>query len=74
MPKQNGRHSADGIFQCIYFNENFWVLSKTSLKFVPKDPIDNLSALVQVMAWRLAGNKPLPELMLTKMYDPVWCH
>ena len=74
MPKQNGRHFADGISQRIYFNENFWVLFKTSLKFVPKDPIDNLSALVQVMAWRLEGNKPLPELMLTKMYDSVWCH
>ena len=33
--------------------------------FVHKSPIDNLAALVQVMAWRQTGDKPLPEQMLS---------
>ena len=36
-------------------------------KFVPKCPIDNKSALVQVIAWCQTGNKPLPEPMLTQL-------
>ena len=32
---------------------------KNSLKFVPKDPIDNIPALVQIMAWRRKGDKTL---------------
>ena len=40
-----------------------------SIKFVPKRQIDNKSALVQVMAWRLTGGKPLPEPMLTQFTD-----
>ena len=34
--------------------------------FVPKGPIDNKSALVQVMACHRIGDKPLPEPMLTQ--------
>ena len=33
------------IFQTA-FQENAWILIKISLKFVPKGPIDNISALV----------------------------
>ena len=40
----------------------FWV----SLKFVPKGPIDNKLALVQLMVWRRAGDEPLQEPMLTR--------
>ena len=40
-----------------------------SPKFLPGSPIDNKPALVQVMAWHRTGNKPLPELMLTKFTD-----
>ena len=32
---------------------------KISLKFVPKGPIENNSALVPIMAWRQIGDKPL---------------
>ena len=62
-PRQNGRHVAD-IFKCIFLNENVWTSIQISLKFVPKGPIDNISALVQIMAWRRPGNKPLSEPML----------
>ena len=34
-PRQNGRHFADDIFKCIFFNENFWILHNISLKYVP---------------------------------------
>ena len=42
---------ADDIFKCIFLNENVRISIKISLKCVPKGPIDNKSALVQVMAW-----------------------
>ena len=45
-PKQKGRHIADNIFKCIFFNENVWILIEISLKFVPKGPINNNPALV----------------------------
>ena len=47
-------------------NEKFCILIRIALKFIPKGPIDNKPALVQVMAWHGTGNKPLPELMLTQ--------
>ena len=35
-------------------NEKFWILIQIALKFVSKGPIDDMSALVQAMAWRQA--------------------
>ena len=64
-PGQNGRHFADGIFKCISSKENVSILIKILLKFVPKGPIDNKSALVQIMAWCQIGDRPLSEPMLT---------
>ena len=49
-PRQNGRYFPDNIFKSIFLNENVWILIKISLKFVPKDPVNNISALVQIMA------------------------
>ena len=63
-PRQNGRHFADDIFKCIFLNENVWI--KVSLKFVPKGPINNIQALVQIMACRLFGAKPLSEPMVAR--------
>ena len=48
-PRQYGWHFAD-IFKYIFFNENVWILIKISLTFVPKCPISNIPALVQIMA------------------------
>ena len=45
-PGQNGRHYADNIFRCIFLNEKFFILIKISLKFVPKGPIDNNTAMI----------------------------
>ena len=63
-PRQNGCHFADDIFKCIFVNGNIWIWNKISLKQVPWGPIDNMSALVQIMAWCLPGDKPLSEPML----------
>ena len=62
-PRQNGRHFADDIFTCIFLSENAWIPIKISLKFVPKGPINNIPALVLIMAWRRPGDKPLSEPM-----------
>ena len=60
-PRHNGRHFADDIFKCFFLNENVWIPIKFSLKFVPKVPINNIPALVRIMAWRRPGDKPLSE-------------
>ena len=60
------RHFADDIFKCIFLNENGWIPIKISLKFVPKGPINNIPALVQIMAWRRPGDKPLSEPMMVR--------
>ena len=35
-----------------------------SLKFVPKGLVNNIATLVQIMAWRRPGDKPLSEPMM----------
>ena len=54
-------------FKCISLNANVWTSNKISLKFVPKCPITNIPALVQMMAWHLAGTKPLSESMMLSL-------
>ena len=49
---QNGRHFADNIFNCIFLNEKLWIGVQISLRFVSRSPIDNMSALVKITAWR----------------------
>ena len=70
---QNNCHFSGHIFKCISMNEKFCILICISLKFVPKGPFDNKTALVQVMAWCQTFHKPLPELMLTQITDAyIW--
>ena len=66
-PRQNGRHFADDTFKCIFLNENVRISIKISLKFVPKGPINNIPALVQIMAWRRPGDKLLSEPMMVSL-------
>ena len=37
------------------------------MKFVPNGPINNISALAQIMAWRQAGDKPLSEPLMVRL-------
>ena len=63
-PRQNGRYFTDDIFKCISFNENSLILNEISLKYVPWHLINNMAALVQIMAWRLPHDKSLSEPMM----------
>ena len=60
-PGQNGRHFAAEIFKCRFMNEKYCISIQISLKMIPKGPIENKSALVQVMVWRRTGDKLLSE-------------
>ena len=70
-PRQNGRHFPDDIFKWIFLNENVWISIKKSLKFVPRGPIGNIPALVQIMAWRRPGDKPLSEPMTVNLITHI---
>ena len=50
MPRQKSRHFAVDILKRIFLNENSrsFIKKKMSLKFVPKRPINNIPALVQL--------------------------
>ena len=54
-PRQYDRHFAD-IFKYIFMNENVRIVIKISLKIVLKGRINNIPALVQIMAWRRRGD------------------
>ena len=66
-PRQNGRHFADDILKCIFLNENVWIPIKIAMEFVPKGSINNIPVLVQIMAWRRPGDKPLSEPMMLSL-------
>ena len=62
--RQDVRHLPDDIFKWIFLNENVWILIKITLNFVAKGPINNIPALVQIMAWCRPGDKPLADPMM----------
>ena len=70
-PRQNGRHFADDTFKRIFVNENARISIKFSLKIVPRGPINNIAALVQIMAWRRPGDKPLSEPMMVYLLTHI---
>ena len=65
---------ADDNFKCIFLNENDRIPIRISLKFVPMSPVDNKPALIQEMARRRTGDKPLLEQMLTHFTDAYMRH
>ena len=79
-PRQNGRHFADDSFKYIFLNENVSISIKISLRFDPKGPNNNIPAMVQIMAWRRPGDKPLSEPMVVSfpthicVTRPQWVH
>ena len=70
-PRRNRRYNADDIFKCIFLRENVLIPTKISLKFVPKAPINNIPASVQIMAWRRPGDKPLSEPMMVSLLTHI---
>ena len=65
---------AEDLFECLFVNENDRIRIQISLKFIPRGPIDNRAALVQVIAWHRTGDKPLPEPMMTQFTDVYMRH
>ena len=59
-PKQHGRLFPDDIF-------NVWISIRISLKFFPMGPFSNIPALLQIMAWRRPGDKPLSEPIMVSL-------
>ena len=45
------------------------ILNRNSVRFVPRDPIDNKSALILVMVWRQTDGKLSSGPMLTRFID-----
>ena len=82
-PRGSRHQFADDIFKCIFLNENVWISINILLKFIPKGPINNIPALVQMMAWRRPGVKPLSEQMMDSLltypslsvneFYQMWC-
>ena len=80
----NWRPFTDDIFKSIVLNENEWISTRISLKFVLKVLINNIPALVQIIAWRRSGGKPLSEPMMVSLLmhicvtrpqwvkEPIW--
>ena len=69
--RQNGHRLADDTFKRIFMNENVRISINISLKFVPTGLINNIPALVQIMAWRRPGNKPLSEPMMVNLLTHI---
>ena len=70
-PRQNGHRFADYTFKRIFLNENVRISIKISLKLVPKGPINNNPALVQIMVGRRSGDKPLSEPMVVSVLTHI---
>ena len=65
------------LLKWIFLNENVYTFIKISLKFVPRGPINNIPALVQIMACCRPGDKPLYEPMMAYVdttYMPCVMH
>ena len=61
LEKMAAISQTDDIFRYIFLNKNVWISIKISLKFVPRGPINNIPALVQMMVWCRLGDKQLSE-------------
>ena len=63
--KKNGQHFPDDIFKCIFLNEKYMNSDyKIHWSFLLRVHINHIPALVQIMAWRRPGDKPLSEAMI----------
>ena len=55
-----------------FSNENVSTLINISLEFIPNGQIKTILALVQIIAWRLPGDKPLSEPMMVIVYWRIY--
>ena len=61
-------------FETYFLDRNVKISIKIALKFIPKGSIDSESALVQAMAWRRTGDKPLPGPIPIQFTDAYMRH
>ena len=70
-----GRDKMAAFFQTKFSNAFSWMkMFELRIKFhwsLFKDPINSILALVQMMAWRLPGDKPLSEPMLVSLLTHI---
>ena len=62
--RQNGRHFTDNPSKHIFLSHTIQISIKFSLKLVSKGQINNIPALVPIMAWRCPSDKLLSEPMM----------
>ena len=53
------------------FSNVFSSMKMFEFRFVPKGPINNIPALIQIMAWRRPGDKPLSEPMMVSLLTHI---
>ena len=70
-PRQNGRHFPDGTIRRIFLSENVLTSLQNPVKCVSTVRINNKPALVQIMAWRRPGDKPLSEPMMVNLLTHI---
>ena len=60
-------------FNCVFLNEDVWISIKISLNFVTctKGSVYNNPSLVQMMACRRPGDKPLSEPMMVNLLTHI---
>ena len=50
-------------FKSLFLKEKCWIMMQISLQFVSTSPAYDMPVMVQTMAWRRTGDKPLYEAM-----------
>ena len=65
-----GRDKMAAIVQTINSNTFSW-MKIYGFRLVPKVPINNIAALVQIMAWGQLGDKPLSEPVMVKVLTHI---
>ena len=50
------------------------IMIETSLNFVPYGPIHDMPTLIQIMAWRQSGDKPLSDSIMAYFTDAYMRH
>ena len=71
QPRQDDRHFTDDIFKLFFLKEDVWIYLNISLKCVSRAPVHNIPSLVEIMTWRLPGDKPLSQPMMVSLLTPI---
>ena len=66
-----GRDKLLPLHRHLQMHLNVWISLKISLKFVAKSQINNILALIQIMAWRRPGDNPLSETMMDSLLTHI---